>query len=230
MNYVWEAMLNAENEGMNPLDIRFLPVSNGSPYTEVVFEDINSKNLSSNTVGVNPLYRFAREFSMVFDLNVTGYETIREIFFDAAIHYIAELDLRQGLSKQEYFLRFFLRDLLSGVCGRQAQEAIKRFDKQKQRRLLYLILKLYQCGSSVYLLKEVMRCMYPDSLVYASNETVRQILIYVGEKETEKERLKLNFLQDMFLPINFQVVLFWEHHFGIIDVDETMVMDELMLF
>lgn len=230
MNYIWEVMLRAENEGMDPSGIRFLPVSNGSPYTEVVFEDINRKSLSGKTVEVNPLYRFAKVFSKVFDFNVTGYEKTRDIFFDAMMHYMAELDLREGLSKQEYFLRFLIRDLMNGVCGSQAQEVIMRFDKKKMRRLLYLILKLYQCGSSVYLFKEVMRCMYPESLVYASNEAVRQILIYIGQKETENERLKLNFLQDMFLPINFQVILFWEHHFGIFDVEETMVMGELMLF
>lgn len=72
--------------------------------------------------------------------------------------------------------------------------------------------------------------MYPDSLVYASNEAVRQVLVYVGVKETEGDRERLEFLEDMFLPINYQVFLFWEHHFGIMDIDETMVMDEMVLF
>lgn len=34
----------------------------------------------------------------------------------------------------------------------------------------------------------------------------------------------------MFLPINYHVFLFWEHHFGIIDVEETMMVDEMVLF
>lgn len=72
--------------------------------------------------------------------------------------------------------------------------------------------------------------MYPESLVYASNEAVRQVLVYVGVKEKEEERERLEFLQDMFLTINYRVFLFWEHHFGIMDVDETMEMDEMVLF
>ena len=72
--------------------------------------------------------------------------------------------------------------------------------------------------------------MYQDSFVYVSNEAARQILIYVGEKETDGERERLVFLQDMFLPIDHQVYLFWEHHFGIIGVEETMVVDEVVLF
>ncbi len=230
MNYIWEAALAADEAGMNREEIRFIPVRTGSPYIEVVQENINNSGLKRPQVEVNPLYRFAKEFSAVFDVNVKGYEKTRELLFDAAMHYMIQIDLRQGLSKQEYALRFLLKDLMDGVCGSQAAQVIERFEKGKTRRLLRLILKLYHCGSSIYLFKEVMRCMYPDSLVYASNEAVRQVLVYVGVKETEEERERLNFLEDMFLPINYQVFLFWEHHFGIIDVDETMELDELVLF
>ncbi len=179
---------------------------------------------------MNPLYRFARELAALFDQDLTGLEQTRGIFFDVFMQYTVQQDLRQGLSRQEYILRFLLSDLLEGVCGSSAAHAVRGFAKEKLRQLLRLIRKLYQCGSSLYLFKEVMRCMYPDSFVYVSNEAARQILIYVGEKETKGERERLVFLQDMFLPIDHQVYLFWEHHFGIIGVEETMVVDEVVLF
>ena len=72
--------------------------------------------------------------------------------------------------------------------------------------------------------------MYGDSLVYADNEALRRVLVYVGVKETQQERERLEFLQDMFLPVNYELFLFWEHHFGIIDVDESMELDEMVLF
>lgn len=230
MNYAWEAALAADRAAIPREEVRYVPVRNGSPYTEITMETINSRGLGQENVEINPLYRFAKEFSAVFDLNLEGYEKTRELLFDVFMQYIIHLDLRQGLSKQEYALRFLLKDLLDRVCGSQAARVIKQFDEEKIRRLLRLILKLYHCGSSVYLFKEVMRCMYPESLVYASNEAVRQVLVYVGAKETGRERDRLEFLQDMFLPVNYQVFLFWEHHFGIMDVDETMEMDEMVLF
>lgn len=229
MNYMWEAVLAADRAGIRREEIRFIPVRNGSPYAEIVQETINRGSLERPEVEVNPLYRFSEEFAYVFDLNAEGYEKTKKQFFDADMHYMVQLDLRQGLSKQEYALRFLLQNLLSGVCGSQAARVIQQFEKDKLRRILRLILKLYQCGSSIYLFKEVMRCMYPDSLVYASNEAVRQVLVYVGTKETDVERERLEFLQDMFLTINYQVFLFWEHHFGIFDINETMELDELVL-
>lgn len=230
MNYTWQAALAADKAGIPREEIKFVPTRSGSPYAEVVFEDINSSRMENREVEVNPLYRFSKEFAELFDINLTGYEKTREIFFDAAMHDIVQLDLRQGLSKQEYALRFLLTDLLGGVCGRQAARVIKRFEKEKLHRLLRLILKLYRCGSSIYLFREVMRCMYPASLVYASNDSAREVLVYVGAKETQEERERLEFLTDMFLPVNFQVFWFWEHHFGIMDVDETMILDEMVLF
>ncbi|MCC8024657.1 MAG: hypothetical protein LIP16_05045 [Clostridium sp.] len=230
MNYAWEAALAADKSGIPREEIRYIPVQKGSPYTEITFETINSSILEQNHIEINPLYRFSGLFSDIFDINLVGYETARKLFFDITMQYLVHLDLRQGLSRQEYALRFLLKDLLEGVCGSQAAGVIRQFEAGKLRRLLRLILKLYQCGSSIYLFKEVMRCMYPDSLVYASNEDVRRVLAYIGVKETTMEKERLEFLQDMFLPINYKVHLFWEHHFGIIDVDETMELDEMVLF
>lgn len=230
MNYAWEAALAADSLGIPREKVRYVPVQNGSPYTEVVLETINSRSIEGNEVEINPFYRFAQEFATVFDVNLKGYEKTRLLFFDITMQYMVQLDLRQGMSKQEYALRFLLTDLLEGVCGNQAARIMGHFEKDKLCRLLRLILKLYQCGSSIYLFKEVMRCMYPDSLVYSNNEAVRQVLVYIGKKETEDERERLKFLQDMFLPINYEVFLFWEHHFGIIDIDETMILDEMVIF
>lgn len=230
MNYAWEAALQADKEGIPREKIRYVPVDHGSPYTEIVREIMNETILGDSIVEMNPLYRFAGVFSEIFFRDLSGYEQTRELIFRVFMQYMVRLDLRQGLDKQEYDLCFLVRDILQGVFGQDAAEAIRFFEKEKLRQLLRLILKLYQCGSSVYLFKEVMRYLYPDSFVYACNEDVRQILIYVGRKETETERKKLAFLEGVFLPIYYHVFVFWEYHFGIIDVEETMELDHMVLF
>ena len=230
MNYAWEAALLADREKIPREKLQFVPVDDGSPYTEVVREILNAGTLGDTLVEINPLYRFAEVFASVFDRNVEGYEQTRKLLFGVFMQYMVQLDLRQGLSRQEYEISFLLQDILHGVCGSGAAQAIGYFEKGKLRHLLQLILKLYQCGSSLYLFKEVMRYLYPDSLVYASNDKVRQLLIYIGVKETKEEKTKMEFLQGMFLPVNYQVFLFWEHHFGIIDVEETLELDHMVLF
>ena len=103
MNYAWEAALAADQAGIPREEIRYVPVNNGSPYAEITMEYINIQGLGKKTVEMNPLYRFSREFSALFDRNLEGYEKARKILFDAFMQYVVQLDLRQGLSKQEYF-------------------------------------------------------------------------------------------------------------------------------
>lgn len=230
MNYAWEVVLEADKNLIPRENLRFHPVNNGSPYTEAVFENFNINYIDETKIDINPLYRFSDEFSDIFDINLCGLECTRELMFDILMHYFVELDLRQGMDRQEYSIRFLLNDLLEGVCGLYTAETIVLFGKKHLHRLLQLILKLYKCGSSIDILKEVMRYLYPNSLVYVNNDNIRQILIYVGKNKTDIERKKLEFLQRVFLPIYYDVFIFWECHFGIIDVEETMELDNMVIF
>lgn len=80
MNYAWEAALAADRTGIPREEIRYVPVRDGSPYTEVVLEDINSRELGQKNVEINPLYHFAREFSGILDINMSDCENLRLIF------------------------------------------------------------------------------------------------------------------------------------------------------
>ena len=196
-------------------------------------ENLNGQGIENPEIKLNPLYRFAREFSAVFDANREGFENTREIFFDSFIHYIVQADLRQGMSKQEYAMNGFLRDFAEGVCGSQAAEAIRQLrqlGKEKLNSILRLVVKLYQCGSSVYLFNEAVMCIYPKAFIYIHNEGEVEVLVYLGMKESEEEEKRLEFLQGIFLPVNVLMRLFWEHHFGIIGIDETMVMGDMVVF
>ena len=44
------------------------------------------------------------------------------------------------------------------------------------------------------------------------------------------EALKMQFVKDMFLPIGFELRIFWQYHFGIIGIDATMKLDEMALY
>lgn len=82
MNYTWEATLAANRVGIPREKITYKPMKNGSPYAEVVLENLNSKGIENSQIEVNPLYRFAREFSSLFDINIKEYEQTKELLVD----------------------------------------------------------------------------------------------------------------------------------------------------
>ena len=69
MNFVWEAALCADRSGIDREDIRYTPTQGGSPYLEVMLENLNDSLLPRPVVEVNPLYRFSAVFSEMFDMN-----------------------------------------------------------------------------------------------------------------------------------------------------------------
>jgi len=232
MNQAWEVVLGAMNQGIDPHKIHFTPDMYGSPYRETAFKDWNLSDLDSDatTVGINPLYRFSPLFGLLFDINEREYLELRELCFDVFMHYQNQLDLRQGLTKGEYHLRAILKDILAGVYGAKASETIMLFTNQEAKSLLYGMFSLFRCGISIDLFNQTMREIYPKARVYRNNNVYRELLVYLPIDKNDTEVQKLDFIISMFLSINYTIHAFWGHHFGIIDVDETLEFDEMLLF
>lgn len=230
MNYLWEVALRADDEDIPRESLRYVPAEICSPYIEASFVDLNTVTPDESVVEANPLYRFASIFGQIFDINLMACPKTRAILFNVCMQYMIQIDLRQGLTRSEHYLRFILRDINRGVYGEDAARAVRLFTPVELRRVLTCMLTLYKCGGSVLLFRQAMRAVYPESLVYSSNDLFREVLIYIGMKETPEERCKIEFLLSTFLSYDYTTHLFWEHHFGIIDVDVTMVLDEMVLF
>jgi len=230
MNHAWEVMLNALAFGKEPHSFRFWPDFDSSPYRETAFSDMNLKEVLDARVGLNPLYRFAHIFGPLFDKDEQRYEELREMLFDVFIHYQSQLDLRSGLTKQEYYIRAMLKDFLAGTHGVRAAEVMRLCSSAELKQILYGVLTLYRAGSSMELFRQVVRGIYPRAIVYRNNGVYREILIYLPQQKNETDQKKLDFLTDMFLDLNYTVYTFWGHHFGIVDVDETLEFDKMIVF
>lgn len=230
MNYAWEAVLQAEKAGWNRDRLRFVDAKAPSPYIEVSMEDLNLEAPEEDRVEINPLYRFEDVFGRLFDKNIEGMKQTREIFFDVCMHYITQLDLREGLSKEDFYCDLAAGDLKKGKYGTFAAKRFSYFDKAEQKIVLHSYLQLLKTGNYLEEFRKVVKRLYPQAIIYENNETAQELLVYLGVKESEKEREKAAFLVEMFLPIQATVYYFYENHFGIIDVDETMVMDEMVIF
>ncbi len=230
MNYAWEVVLQAEKENQSRDMLQFVEASEPSPYIEVSMTDLNMDTLEESRVEINPLYRFEDVFGRLFDKNVEEMKKTREIFFDVCMHYIVQLDLREGISKEDFYCELIADDLKQGKYGALAQRRFDLFEKAEQKLILRSYLQLLKTGNYLEEFRKVVTRLYPETIIYENNEAVQELLVYLGIKETEKVREKSAFFVEMFLPIQETVYFFYEHHFGIIDVDETMVMDEMVIF
>lgn len=230
MNLAWEVVLQAEKDMRSRERLRFVEAKAPSPYMEVSLIDLNLEAPEEDRIEINPLYRFEDVFGRIFDRNVEGMDATREIFFDVCMHYVTQLDLREGLAKEDYYCSLLAADLNRGSYGVKAKERFGLFKGTQQKGLLRSLLQLFRTGNYLEEFRKVVTRLYPHAIIYENNETVQELLVYLGVRETEEEREKAEFLIEAFLPIKETVHIFYENHFGIIDVDETMVLDETVIF
>lgn len=229
MNYVWEVLLAARETEIGEAGLRFYPERAPSPYVEVSFAEMNKTALEDAEIGVNPLYRFSDIFSEVFASDLHVYEKARSLFLDVFMHYMARADLLSGMHRQEYYLWFLREDLLGKVYGEPAAEAFSLFGKRDQRRVVAALLSLYRSGHGKAIFRELVTALYENAIVYEGRDRAEALYLYVGRRETEEERKKIGFLTDTFLPVNEEVKVFYDSHFGVMDSEETMVLDRIML-
>jgi hypothetical protein len=230
MNYVWEAALKAIELGISPDDLVFRPARSPNPCLEVNLPDINSESFEGDTIEINALYRFSSIFGDLIDTGWADWQEARLALFNALFHAISDMEARQGVSRREFYLRFLEADIETAVFGPALSEGMACFERKERRLILGALLKQYRMGFSLQILRELFRRLYPSSNLYLFIDGGKRLLIYLGrERTTERER-RLAVIQDLFIPMDYQVTLFWEKHFGIIGVDETMIPGEIMMF
>ena len=102
-------------------------------------------------------------------------------------------------------------------------------DRDEREIVLSGLLRQYQTGSSLDIFKDMMEALIPDNIVYQSNDNFYEIFVYVGGKKNKRVETKMNFLLLMFMELPYQVDLYYEYHFGIIGMEETMQINEITL-
>lgn len=231
MNYLWEAELEARNAGIKRRNIRFRHTSNSSPYMEVALEMLNQEDIQGmNEIPVNTYFRFYSIFKDMFRPGYQEYPALRESLTNLILHMIASNDARKGMTREEYHKKMLLKDIQTGCFGAEIQNQFELFEKKQQEILLSGWLRNYRAGSSLTSFTDMVHAVIDDSIVYHGKDMPDEILIYTSLKNTSESEQKLSLLADIFLPVHYQVIVFYEYHFGIIGIDDTMVMDEIAMY
>ena len=231
MNYMWHALLRGTWDGISKNDIHFIPTKVANPYREVFFSDVNKNEITkAEAIEVNALYRYASVFEQLINGALAEHEELRLKLFDILAHYISEMDLHEGLCHAVYYTKFLRGDIEHGLFGMKNAQAFEHFSSAQERIVLSGLLRTYQIGLSLKLFARLLRELYPNSIVYLDARDVREFLVYIGKKQTNELTEQVQLLCDLFIPADYDVHLFWDMHFGLIGVDETMEIGNFMMY
>jgi hypothetical protein len=227
---MWEAALWADAEGIARETLHFCPARTADPYREIIPEHLNERVPNGDRVLVNPYYRYGNVFGALLGESMDAHAELRDVLFDIFAHCLTKFDLREGLRRDEYYAGFLKEDIEAGVCGEENAERLRRFSGRKLRFVLSGLLSLYRTGTSMPMFAGLLRAIYPRAIVYLDVRDVRELLIYAGEKKTPELEAQLTLLCDLFVPADYDTKLFWDRHFGLIGVDETMEIGQIMMY
>lgn len=230
MNYLWEILLQAKEQGIETERLRFQAAKSYSPYVELSEEYLNLSSLEEPyLLELNPCYRFPSIFQGLFHPEVREYPQLREGLFQLLIHQLGENDIRMGMTREEYEKKLLVQDVEKGRFGEAEAKAYLLFSTEERKLLLEAILALYREGESLLLFRYVMCSLFSPCIVYESNHDPYQLLIYMGKKREPALEEKVNLVCSLFLGIRYHRELYYEYHFGIIGVEETMCIGEIAI-
>lgn len=230
MNCVWEIVLKAPKSGYNLEDLRFINSQSPSPYTESSFNFLNSDTIEEKEVEVNPLYRFSMQLGEIFLPDVVGYESVRKMFLDVIIHYIAVWDLRSGGDKKELRAMYILKEIEEGKFLKSVRKTLISLDFDKVKKIIFCLLDLYKCKDYITIFRKALKELYPKANLYIHSENLRKLTIFTGEDKTKENMERIEMLKKLFLPISYETDIFWKYHFGIIGVDESMKIGKTAMY
>lgn len=235
MRYLWEVLLAAEEEGITEEKLRFVHTPLGSGYMELSLPCLNQTWLGEDgqteevNIGVNTYYRFYDIFHGMFPPEPIDFPALRESLTNLSLHMLARNDLRMGMTKEDYHKRLLAKEILEGGFGDMAKRVFLDMRREEQEMLLGGWLNSFRVGSTLPVFLGMVYGLVADSIVYHNNECPDEVLIYTGLKRERKLEQRIRLLIETFLDIRYRVEIFYEHHFGIIGVEETMRIDEIAL-
>ncbi len=228
MRYLWEALLAAGAGQIPEEKLRFVhaPVAGG--YMELSLPCLNQTWLAEGgrqegiSVEVNAYYRFYDIFKEMFPPDPADFPALRESLTNLCLHMLAQNDVWMGVTREECYKRLLAGEVMGGRYGPAAREAFLDMDREEQELLLGGWMKSIRIGSALPVFLDMINGLVADSIVYHNNEHPDEVLVYTRLKKERKLEQRIHFLIDTFLDIRYHVEIFYEYHFGIIGVEETM--------
>lgn len=230
MNLLWDIVLRAQACGKKEENLFFTQAGEYSPYYEQSFSCMNETVVESDEIELNLLYRFADIFQEILADDREDLAEFKKYFIDAALHVLLYTDLHHGLSTREIYIGGLEKELLEGSFWSAGAKEFALIPLQKQERLAALALSQMETGSSLLIFRRSVLILFPGAVLYQFKADRKRLILYLTDQPDEYKKRMLQFVQDMYLPLSYEICVFWEHHFGMIGVEGTMVIDELAIY
>lgn len=179
---------------------------------------------------VNPLIRFSMVFQPVYQLTrEQGGSKELGCVENLIFHWLALLDQKLGMDYNSFLDWLYADDIEHGYYGEQCREMFSSIPYESQRIILRHLRYYRQNEERTSQLENCIVDLFPKSRIYF-HSLENKYLIYLPYEATPCNRTLLELTVFLFLDVNFDWELFWQEHFGIIGREQTMHIDQMIIY
>lgn len=194
-----------------------------SPYSEV-------QGMVDGYIEVNPLFRFEKIFRSLFSNNDSILDiNLKKEIENILIHYLTDLDFYYGMHKFVLEEEQIEKEIEKVFYGEKIKNIYTNLSKKEQMIILSLLNYKNKIDNKKSLFCEAVRKIFPKAIFYFYKEK-RKFLLYIAENDTEENIDKMLLIEDLFLDNICSLEVFWNKHFGIIGENNTMSINNIVIY
>ncbi len=223
MEDVWNRIIE------NQASIRYRQAKFFSPYCETVIGSINKLPDGNEQITMNTLYRYDDVFLPLFESNAIQNAT-KEWLLDCMMHLLTRLELRNGVNGQEYVIRSKWQEIIDNHYGKKLGTLYEKLSTDKQYLASWFMVQQERNGESITLFAKAIIGILQDGVLYKSEEHPKELILYMGTEENEQILEEIEFVKEAYLPFGYELRIFWNHSFGLIENDRCMQIGNIEIY
>ena len=163
--------------------------------------------------------------------NISVLRNFKKNIENNVINYLRELDFVSGTTVVDVICEKISEDIKNGVLGIDLKKYFLFLSREEQE---YVALLIYnEKINNVNCMKNFklgIKYFFIDSLIYRQKSEKNKIIVYINKPKNKVNIAKIKTLELLFLEFEMKLKVFWENHFGVVNVGETVKIDEIAVF
>lgn len=200
-----------------------------SAYMELALDCVNQKEFYEyDVVEINPYFRYHEIFKEFFTND--EYKELKQNLLDILVHINFETERLSGMTKKSFYRIFMAKACQRGELGAVVAQKWDALTTVEEQIVTNALVESYITGDVLGICKRTIHDFFSKGNVYFHHYQKEEILVYTAVIKNNIRVKKLELLIELFLPFQYDIQVYWKNHFGIIDVDETMLLDQVELY
>ncbi|WP_026747430.1 hypothetical protein [Leptotrichia trevisanii] len=163
--------------------------------------------------------------------NISVLRNFKKNIENNVINYLRELDFVSGTTVIDVICEKISEDIKKGTLGINLKRHFSILNREEQG---YVVLLIYnEKINGVNCMKNFklgIKYFFLDSLIYRQKSEKNKIIVYINKPKNKENVAKIKTLELLFLEFGMELKVFWKNHFGVVNVDETVKIDEIAVF